>query len=102
MPIYSFKCLSDACGREFDVVCGMAEIGDARPRCPECDGAAYRHYKPPQVIQDTLPEGEVAVSSLKPMNGDEQGIPRVSTRSELKKLVEYNNKTYGLNLEHAG
>jgi putative FmdB family regulatory protein len=101
MPLYTFECTKGSCRHRFDRVFGVNRIQKARPRCPVCGKLARRVFVPPQVIQDTLPEGEVAVSSLKPLEGDTRRVPRVSTRSELKRLVDGNNKKYGLGIEHA-
>lgn len=101
MPLYTFECTKKGCGHRFDRVYGVNRIQKAQPRCPECGKRARRVFVPPQVIQDSLPEGEVAVSSLKPLEGDTRKVPRVSTRSGLKRLIDGNNAKYGLEIEHA-
>jgi putative FmdB family regulatory protein len=101
MPLYTFECSRAKCRHRFDLVFGVNRIQHADPRCPKCGRRAERIFVPPQVIQDTLPGGETDVISLKPLDGDSRGVPRVSSRSELKRLIEGNNARYGLNIEHA-
>jgi len=101
MPLYTFECTKGSCGHRFDRVFGVERIKGAQPRCPECGRRAVRVFVPPQVIQDSLPEGRVPVPSLRSLNGDSREVPYVSSRSELKRLVDGNNAKFGLELEHA-
>lgn len=92
MPTYDFTCRIEfgGCGHEFDIFCGMDEISDARPECPEChlEDPVFREWSACQVAPIPKTLGMLADRNASKMSSDEKKFlkEKYKTKKEGPKL----------------
>lgn len=90
MPTYTFECRQ---GHYHDRVLTMRQAhANMVSTCPECGMKAKRVYLPPNVIPDDYGRDIEQPCVHNPYSDDPLSIPKVRSRSELKRLADDVNR----------